>query len=65
MRWIGDPSDKLPFMWFGLFLQYWEKAEFPFEVVPHIASLKIGGGSIKVLIRKFICCFNWPLINFF
>jgi len=27
--------------------KYWEKAEFPFEVVPHIASLKIGGGSIK------------------
>ncbi|KAG0627069.1 hypothetical protein M758_2G171500 [Ceratodon purpureus] len=27
--------------------KYWEKAEFPFEIIPHLASLKIAGGTIK------------------
>lgn len=26
---------------------YWEKAEFPFELVPKLKSLGIGGGTIK------------------
>ncbi|GFP93024.1 acyl-coenzyme a oxidase 4 peroxisomal [Phtheirospermum japonicum] len=26
---------------------YWEKAEFPFEVVPKLAALRVAGGSIK------------------
>src|SRR3712207_7150738 len=26
---------------------YWERAEFPFEMVPKIAGLKIAGGTIK------------------
>lgn len=28
--------------------QYWEKAEFPFECLPHIASLLVAGGTTKV-----------------
>lgn len=32
-----------------LFVQYWEKAEFPFEIVPKLGALRIAGGSIKVL----------------
>ena len=31
------------------FVQYWEKAEFPFHVVPKLAALRIAGGTIKVL----------------
>ncbi len=31
-----------------VFPQYWEKAEFPFECVPHIASLMVAGGTTKV-----------------
>jgi len=27
--------------------KYWEKAEFPFEVVPKLASLMVAGGTIK------------------
>lgn len=27
--------------------EYWEKAEFPFEVVPKLKQLGIGGGTIK------------------
>ncbi|GFQ08509.1 acyl-coenzyme a oxidase 4 peroxisomal, partial [Phtheirospermum japonicum] len=27
--------------------KYWEKAEFPFEVVPKLAALRVAGGSIK------------------
>lgn len=30
-----------------LFFQYWEKAEFPFEVTPKLGSLRISGGTIK------------------
>ncbi|XP_039136811.1 acyl-coenzyme A oxidase 4, peroxisomal [Dioscorea cayenensis subsp. rotundata] len=26
---------------------YWEKAEFPFHVIPKLASLKVAGGTIK------------------
>jgi len=31
-------------------LQYWEKAEFPFDAIPKLASLGVAGGTIKVLI---------------
>lgn len=27
--------------------EYWEKAEFPFELVPKLKALKAGGGTIK------------------
>ncbi|RVW84946.1 Acyl-coenzyme A oxidase 4, peroxisomal [Vitis vinifera] len=27
--------------------EYWEKAEFPFHVVPKLAALRIAGGTIK------------------
>ncbi|KAL5710188.1 acyl-CoA oxidase [Ranunculus cassubicifolius] len=27
--------------------EYWEKAEFPFHIIPKLASLKLAGGSIK------------------
>ncbi|CAK9869786.1 unnamed protein product [Sphagnum jensenii] len=27
--------------------KYWEKAEFPFEVVPKLASLMVAGGTVK------------------
>ncbi|XP_027350663.1 acyl-coenzyme A oxidase 4, peroxisomal isoform X1 [Abrus precatorius] len=27
--------------------QYWEKAEFPFHVIPKLAALRIAGGTIK------------------
>lgn len=43
------------FLYFGSFIivlrlvwQYCEKQEFPFQVVPHIASLSIGGSWTKV-----------------
>lgn len=29
-------------------MQYWEKAEFPFEVIPKLADLRVAGGTIKV-----------------
>lgn len=31
-----------------LYLQYWEKAEFPFQIIPKLASLSVAGGTIKV-----------------
>lgn len=34
-----------------LAVQYWEKAEFPFHVIPKLASLKVAGGTIKVSVR--------------
>ena len=30
-----------------LFLQYWERAEFPFHIIPKLGSLCIAGGTIK------------------
>jgi len=33
-----------------LLLQYWEKAEFPFNAIPKLASLGVAGGTIKVII---------------
>ena len=27
--------------------QYWEKAEFPFDVIPKLGSLRVAGGTIK------------------
>lgn len=35
-------NDVVPIM-----AQYWERAEFPFEVIPKIAALNIAGGAIK------------------
>ncbi|TYI65867.1 hypothetical protein E1A91_D09G186700v1 [Gossypium mustelinum] len=29
------------------FPQYWEKAEFPFQIVPKLGALRISGGTIK------------------
>ncbi|MBA0740258.1 hypothetical protein Gogos_013474, partial [Gossypium gossypioides] len=31
------------------FPQYWEKAEFPFQIVPKLGALRISGGTIKVI----------------
>jgi acyl-CoA oxidase len=28
--------------------EYWEKAEFPFHIVPKLADLAVAGGTIKV-----------------
>ncbi|KAK3227569.1 hypothetical protein Dsin_007431 [Dipteronia sinensis] len=45
--------------------KYWEKAEFPFHVVPKIAALHIAGGTIKVLYTSGIVvtffCFLWVM----
>ncbi|KAI9169477.1 hypothetical protein LWI28_012924 [Acer negundo] len=30
-------------------MKYWEKAEFPFHVVPKFAALHIAGGTIKMV----------------
>ncbi|KAL2902063.1 Acyl-coenzyme A oxidase 4 peroxisomal [Bienertia sinuspersici] len=30
-----------------LLMQYWEKAEFPFQIVPKLGALHIAGGTIK------------------
>ena len=35
------------------FFQYWEKAEFPFELVPKLAQLKVSGGTIQVCSFSF------------
>ena len=31
------------------FFQYWEKAKFPFHVIPKLGALCVAGGTIKVL----------------
>ena len=36
-----------------VFSQYWEKAEFPFELVPKLAQLKVSGGTIQVCSFSF------------
>lgn len=51
------------------FVQYWEKAEFPFHVVPKLAALRIAGGTIKVLytlhvLFLFICGQNYGTWKF-
>ena len=35
-----------------LFYQYWEKAEFPFELVPKLAHLNVSGGTIQVIVHS-------------
>jgi len=41
--------------------QYWEKAKFPFHVIPKLGALRIAGGTIKVLPTDiFLCCLNIP-----
>ncbi|KAE8692586.1 hypothetical protein F3Y22_tig00110831pilonHSYRG00068 [Hibiscus syriacus] len=27
--------------------EYWEKAEFPFQIIPKLGALSIAGGTIK------------------
>jgi hypothetical protein len=34
--------------------KYWEKAEFPFEVVPKLASLMVAGGTVKVCTLNYL-----------
>ncbi|XP_070665571.1 acyl-coenzyme A oxidase 4, peroxisomal-like [Malus domestica] len=29
--------------------EYWEKAEFPFQIIPKLGALRIAGGTIKGL----------------
>ncbi|KAG4922144.1 Acyl-coenzyme A oxidase 4, peroxisomal [Glycine soja] len=43
---IGQNSAEIPFVWITV-LNYWEKAEFPFHVIPKFAALRIAGGTIK------------------
>lgn len=40
----------------NVFEQYWEKAEFPFEIIPKFGALHIAGGTIKVFLEldKFL-----------
>lgn len=33
--------------------QYWEKAEFPFEVIPKLGALHVAGATIKVFHEFF------------
>jgi len=41
--------------------QYWEKAKFPFHVIPKLGALRIAGGTIKVLLTDiFLCCLYIP-----
>ena len=37
-----------------LLLQYWEKAEFPFHVIPKLATLGLAGGITKVQTKQFL-----------
>ena len=30
-----------------LLFQYWEKAEFPFQIIPKLGALRVAGGTIK------------------
>lgn len=30
-----------------LIFQYWEKAKFPFHIIPNLSALRIAGGTIK------------------
>lgn len=36
------------------FSQYWEKAKFPFHVIPKLGALRIAGGTIKVICASFL-----------
>ncbi|RZC19274.1 Protein trichome birefringence-like 3 isoform C [Glycine soja] len=39
--------------------EYWEKAKFPFHVIPKLGALRIAGGTIKVLSMDiFLCCLD-------
>lgn len=42
-------------MYANFVLQYWEKAQFPFHVIPKLGALKVAGGTIKV--PEFSFCF--------
>lgn len=35
----------------NLLFQYWEKAEFPFHVIPKLGALRVAGGTIKVILQ--------------
>jgi hypothetical protein len=41
----------------SLFPQYWEKAKFPFHVIPKLGALHIAGGTIKVIYLLFFSSF--------
>lgn len=43
------------YIWEFLIFQYWEKAEFPFHIIPKLGALRIAGGTIKVANGNFIC----------
>jgi len=34
-------------------VQYWEKAEFPFQIIPKLGALRVAGGTIKVICYIF------------
>lgn len=42
------------------FPQYWEKAKFPFQVIPKLGALRIAGGTIKVVPASFSFCSPSP-----
>lgn len=39
--------------------QYWEKAEFPFHIVPKLASLNVAGGTIRVTLTEIFLIAFW------
>lgn len=41
MRWLQE-TEVAPVV-----SEFWEKAEFPFALVPKIGALEIGGGNLK------------------
>ena len=41
--------------------QYWEKAKFPFHVIPKLGALRITGGTIKVF--AFFFPFPFELLD--
>lgn len=43
-----------------LFPQYWEKAKFPFHVIPKLGALGIAGGTIKVVYTYFSLLLRHP-----
>lgn len=48
-------------MEFFLLFKYWEKAEFPFHVIPKLGVLNIAGGTIKVIFQLLAFLTNFPL----
>ncbi|HEV3505920.1 MAG TPA: acyl-CoA dehydrogenase family protein, partial [Actinomycetes bacterium] len=42
---------------------YWERAEFPFELVPKLAALNLAGGTIKGYGCPGLSTVAWGLVN--